>query len=89
MCLCCNGSWSGAYMSIKSGQVALQNTLKSSNEKILTFEVNFDEQLFKVYNPNGELHSDYSFSSLTYKTDLVLLYYSGSSTDHSHEIIYE
>ncbi len=76
-------------MSVKPGQTALQNTLKNSNEKILTFEINFDEQLFKVYNPLGELHSDFNLNSLTHKTDLVLFYYSGSGPNHSHEIIYE
>lgn len=87
-CLCCNGAWSASSMTLKGGQ-ALQHSLKSSNDKVLTFEVNYDENVFKIYNPDGVLHSEYSLNNLTYKDDLVLFYYSGSSTNHSHEILIE
>lgn len=87
-CLCCSGSWSAGYMNTKGGQ-ALQYRLKNNNEKILAFELNMDERLFKIYDPDGVLFADYSIDNMTYKDDLVLFYHSGSNTNHSHEIICE
>ena len=88
ICLCCNGSWSGVRMNIKGSQ-ALQYSLKSSQEKILTFEVNYEDNKFYIYDSYDRIHAEYDLSSLSYNTDLVLCYYSTSFTDNSHEIIPE
>lgn len=89
MCLCCNGSWSGSYMTIL-GTRALQYILKEdNNSKCLTFEVNMDENLFKIYDPNDNLHATYDLKNMSYNDDLVLIYSSGSSTNHSHQIVYD
>lgn len=85
-CLCCSGSWSAASMTLKNSE-ALQHKLKRSVEKILIFELNMDEQLYKVYDPEGELFAEYNLSSMSGKDDYVLFYYSSSNTNHSHEII--
>ena len=75
-------------MNIKGSQ-ALQYSLKSSQDKLLTFEVNYENNMFYIYDSNDRLHADFDLSNLSYNTDLVLCYYSTSNTDNSHEIIPE
>lgn len=73
-------------MTVKSTE-ALQHKIKRSEEKIITFELNIEEGLYKVYDPDGELFAEYSLSLMSGKDDYVLFYYSSSNTNHSHEII--
>lgn len=85
-CLCCSSSWSASYMSFKGGD-SMQYRLKRSADKILSFELNIDEGLFKVYDPEETLFAEYYINSMLGKDDYVLFYYTTSNTNHSHEII--
>ena len=89
-CMCCSGAWNSCNYEL-FGRPALQHVLKSSSsdEKNLSFEFNFDEMMFKVFEPNGDLYGKFDLNKLEQKDDLVLIYYSGSSTDYSFEIINE
>lgn len=85
-CLCCSSSYSASYMTFKGGDY-MQHRLKRSSEKVLAFELNLDEGLFKVYDPDETLFAEYSISLMQGSGDYVLFYYSTSNTDHSHEIL--
>lgn len=85
-CLCCSSSWSASYMTFKGGD-QMQHRLKRSTEKVLSFEVNIDEGLFKVYDPEETLFSEFNLNSMQGSGDYVLFYYTTSNTDHSHEIL--
>lgn len=89
-CLCCNGSWNGKYCVYAKGQeTSMQKYLKdNSKSKMITFEINMPEMLFKVFYPDEEtLYSSCDLSPTNYKDNMVLIFYSESSIDHSHEII--
>lgn len=87
-CLCCNGTWGAKSISTKGDSEALQHKLKRDTEKKLTFEINISEGAFKVLYPDeNTLYADSEINSLNYKTNMVLIFYSGSTVVHSHEII--
>mgnify|MGYP000337726112 CR=1 FL=1 len=87
-CLCCNGTWGGKALTTKGDSETLQHKLKRDTEKKLTFEINMTEGYFKVFYPDEfTLYSDCEIGSCTYKTNMVLIFYSSSSIVHSHEII--
>jgi hypothetical protein len=53
----------------------------------MTFEFNFEEMKFFVFDCNDEIFATYDMNNLSYKDDLVLIFYTGSQVVHSHEII--
>ena len=87
-CLCCSGSWSGNNVTTKGGE-AMQHRLKKApkEERFMTFEIDIDNMKFNVYDCVDELFCEYNISGMTYKDDLVLFFYTGSSVTHSHEIV--
>eukprot|EP00340_Litonotus_pictus_P006510 CAMPEP_0170522844 /NCGR_PEP_ID=MMETSP0209-20121228/8257_1 /TAXON_ID=665100 ORGANISM="Litonotus pictus, Strain P1" /NCGR_SAMPLE_ID=MMETSP0209 /ASSEMBLY_ACC=CAM_ASM_000301 /LENGTH=161 /DNA_ID=CAMNT_0010810557 /DNA_START=156 /DNA_END=637 /DNA_ORIENTATION=+ len=77
VCLCCTGTWGTHSVQQKGGQ-AMQYRLKTAEEKVMSFEINFEEMLYKVYDCNNELFSDYDMNKMQYTSDVVLVFYSGS-----------
>ena len=73
-------------MTLKGGD-NMQYRLKRSEEKVISFELNIDEGLFKVYDPEDVLFAEYNINSMLGKDDYVLFYYTTSNTNHSHEIL--
>ena len=87
-CLCCTGPWSAKRIN-KISNENMQHILKRENEKTITFEVNFDDMKFNIYDYKDELFGDYNLNEMDMLDDLVLIYYSGTYVRHSHEIIPE
>lgn len=85
ICLCCSGTWGSQGM--QTNGEAMQHRIKKSSEKFMTFEFNFEENLYKVYDCNDELFGTSDMNLYPYKENLVLIFYSGSDVRHSHEII--
>lgn len=85
-CMCCFGPWSAKYMEKKSSE-NLQHILKRETDKYVTFEVNFVDMMFRVFECNDQLFAEYDLNKMAYKTDLVLVFYTGSSVVQSHEIV--
>lgn len=87
-CLCCNGTWGAKSIQTKGDSEALQHKLKRDTEKKLTFEINITEGYFKIFYPDeNTLYADSEINSLNFKTNMVLIFYSGSTVIHSHEIV--
>lgn len=86
ICLCCTGPWSAKRVNKKVTD-NLQYILKRASDKTLIFELDFSSMLFKVTDCEGNDWGDYDLNLLPNKEDLVLIFYSGSSVTHSHEII--
>jgi len=89
-CLCCSGTWGAKSIGKVGGGQALQHRLKqaSSDNRTLTFDFDFSEMKFKIYDPNEELFSEFDMNTMQYKEDLVLLFYTSSNIKHSHQIVY-
>jgi len=88
MCLCCTGPWSAKYINKKDPGNNMQKYLKEAPEgsKYITFEIDFGEGLFKVFNYKDELFGDYELKKCDSLEELVLIFYGGSSLSHSHSI---
>lgn len=88
-CICCNESWGNIEMNINDQfQVPLQTLLKEKSEKTIIFEINIDEDIFRIYYPDeSSLYSYAYLSSIPYKSNMVLVYFTNSIVNHSHEII--
>lgn len=86
-CMCCNGPWSAKYMVLKGGE-AMQYRLKSAQEKFITFEINMEDRMFRVYDPSDSLYSEYDINQMAYQNDLVLVYYTGSGVTQSFELVF-
>lgn len=85
-CLCCSGPWSAKYF-VYSGE-AMQYRLKNATgEKNITFDFDFDNMKFTVFDPNDQEFASYDMNKLTYKENIALIFYTTSSINHSHEII--
>ena len=84
-CLCCSGPWSAKYFTY-SGE-AMQHKLKRAEEKFMTFDFDFDNMKFTVYDPTDVEFASYDMNKLTYKENIALIFYTTSGINHSHEII--
>ena len=92
-CMCCTGAWSGAAptRTAKFQSKSIQHVIKdepNEDNRFIGFEINFPENLFKVYAPNEELFGTNDISNLEYKTNLCLYYYSGSQVEYTFELIF-
>ena len=87
-CLCCSGTWGANALTHKTGK-AMQYRIKECEDKRMTIEVDFDKNRFTVIDGNDEEMGYYDLTKNNYKEDLVIIFYSGSSINHSHEIVCE
>jgi hypothetical protein len=71
LCLCCNGPWNTSAMKILIPSTKLSNVLKSNSVKEITFEFNRGEDKYKVYDPFGNVHSEFSISQIQYQDNIV------------------
>jgi hypothetical protein len=71
MCLCCNGPWSAKGMKIINTTNKLGPRLMTEEKKEVIFEINRNEDLFKIYDAGNVLHATFNLSTLAYKDNLV------------------
>ena len=87
-CLCCSGTWGANSLTHKNGR-AMQHRLKEYEDKRMTINVDFNLNRFTVIDGKDEEMGYYDLNLNSYKEDLVIIFYSGSSIKHSHELICE
>lgn len=86
-CLCCSGTWGAKAVTKESTKKAFQHILKENECKEITFFFDMSEMKLKIYDYTEELWGSFDINTMNYKEDLVLIFYTGSNVQHSHEII--
>lgn len=71
MCLCCNGPWNCKSMKITHPSSKLGPKLFGSEKNEVIFEINRNENIFKIFDSEGNLHSSYNLKDLPYNENLV------------------
>ena len=94
-CGCCNGSWGTGNMSNKNTYTnnsgsncnTINLILNDDNNKTFRFELDHNTNKFNVYDPKGDLFSDYDMNGYSYKENLTFVVTSNGGPNFSFRLL--